>query len=358
MISNDVKAVLSQMIFDGNIAKFPEEMGQLERELYTEVNTVLERLGGKWKRGKGHIFPYEPGAAIQAVIETGIMPDKNPHAYFPTPEKLVEEMIHWAGIDKLSSNISSEDRVLDPSAGCGRIVSALVQRGFTNVDAVEIDPINSRTLQNLPISVYEQDFLTFKPSWKYKYILMNPPFLGDTWVAHVEHAWSLLEDDGVLVAIVPEALHWKDNSKVKTMRELVMMQGSYEFNEKGAFKESGTSVGTCMLKMEKDVSQRYAPTSGWGTYAAWYAYTIAEQVHDFYLEYQKMLLNGASYQQIKDFYADVIKYIADETRELYILQETDYSELFDEFVREYQEIHSELALEIDQGIEIQESSLV
>lgn len=126
-----------------------------------------------------------------------------------------------AQLDHADKNV----RILEPSAGCGGIVSVLRDQGFTNIDLVELDPINAAVLSNAGYRVYQQNFLDFQPAEQYDYVLMNPPFSvkGDkeAYVTHILHAWSLLKEGGTLVAITPNGITFKDHKRVQELRELM-----------------------------------------------------------------------------------------------------------------------------------------
>lgn len=296
-VADEVILVLEQMEFKGNVAIFPKSMGQLERKLYEAVDDVLTRLGGKWKKGKGHIFEYEPEAAIKAVCSTGLAPAKNPHAYFPTPKGLAEKMCDAAELEDLYGDY----RILEPSAGCGGIVSVLAERGFKNVDCVEFDPINAAVLRKAGWSVDQGDFLLYQPEKKYDRILMNPPFAVESdklaYVAHIEHAWSMLADGGILVAICPNGITYRGDKRTARLRELVVDHaGTLEDIPAGTFKSSGTMIGTTMIKIKKeDPSWKYLPTNGFKSWIVWVARLYMDNyTPEWQYRYYQEVLSGES----------------------------------------------------------------
>ncbi len=111
-ISAKALAVLREMECDSDRARITS--GQLDRPLYEEVNEVLVRLGGKWKGGRtrAHLFPYDPRPLLAGVLATGQMPPKNPWAFFPTPQPLVDSVMQSPLFDKIQDG----DTVLEPSA--------------------------------------------------------------------------------------------------------------------------------------------------------------------------------------------------------------------------------------------------
>lgn len=97
--------------------------------------------------------------------------------FYPTPASLANRML--AGIS-FGRSIKS---VLEPSAGAGDLIDAVLRRAATHsrydtvdVDAIEIDPDLAAILAGKGHRVVWDDFLTFQ-SWKrYDLIVMNPPF--------------------------------------------------------------------------------------------------------------------------------------------------------------------------------------
>ena len=106
--------------------------GQLDRKVYVLLNEALEALGGKWHKGvKGHIFAEDPTEAIEELILTGEYKTKFAGDFFQTPISIAQRMAEWA--------VRSGDRVLEPSAGAGRLVRAAFSAGASAVVCVELD---------------------------------------------------------------------------------------------------------------------------------------------------------------------------------------------------------------------------
>jgi 16S rRNA G1207 methylase RsmC len=63
---------------------------------------------------------------------------------------------------------------------------------------------------------------------------MNPPFAGQHYVKHVEHAMKFLRAGGILIAILP-ANAWYKHKKLK---------GRWTDLPMCSFRESGTNVNT------------------------------------------------------------------------------------------------------------------
>ncbi len=121
-VSPDAREVLAQATLNGSSLKL--NSGQLERSLYEEVNEVLTRLGGKWKGGKtaAHLFDTVDAAKLRdcldIVLATGLMPAKNPNAFYFTPKPVQKRMLE---LFKAMIRLKSGMRFLEPSAVKGHL---------------------------------------------------------------------------------------------------------------------------------------------------------------------------------------------------------------------------------------------
>lgn len=328
-------------------------VGQLERELYDEVNEVLTRLGGKWKsRGKNsdgspkgeHLFPYEIHNLINAVIGTGIMPPKNPTAFFPTPRTIVEMMLQYLEVYKYNNE---NVRILEPSAGQGGILD-LAKEMFPNAffDAIELLDLNAQVLKGKGYNVIEQDFMTYEPDYNYDLVLMNPPFsLEDdkrAWITHIEKAFSMLKEGGELIAIVPNSIGFASDSRTQKFRDMVEVYGGYELLPAGAFKESGTGVQTSLLWMEKKDVEHLENESVNG-YISWYSYNfmlyvdntrkMGEMMDGLFAELYR---NGINEDAIKAF-IDNVKSEYRKEMQFIPLTEKGQEQVFHEILRLYKD---------------------
>ena len=129
--------------------------------------------------------------------------------FYPTPEKLVDEMLK--GIDW-----NYVQDVLEPSAGKGDIAKEIarwikikriygynsdaLQRAKNCIDCIEIDPNLRSILKDNGYRVVHDDFLTFRTSKKYDLVVMNPPFSnGDM---HFMKALELMRRGGQIVCLL------------------------------------------------------------------------------------------------------------------------------------------------------------
>lgn len=254
-IDAPILAILSNCVVAGDNLALPT--GQLDRKTYEAVNKVLELMGGKWnKKLRVHVFSESPADLLDTVLLTGEITDKKKlFQFFETPDALAERMVALA-------KIGPNSRVLEPSAGFGRIARAIARHVFqwpqTIVDTlVELDPEKANILAIFGIAeqVLTADFLLCNPYRRqtgntlgigvFDAIVMNPPFTRGQDIQHIRHARWFLKPGGVLVAICANG---------PRQREALMDECEYWENlPAGTFADSGTNVNTALLVMRRSL---------------------------------------------------------------------------------------------------------
>jgi phospholipid N-methyltransferase len=159
---------------------------------------------------------------------------------FPTPVDLACRMAELAGI-------SAGSRVLEPSAGTGRLVQQILEHGCFHEDLtmVEINGSLAQTLRTVypTCRMFQDDFLelTVEKLGRFDVILMNPPFANGQDIAHIKYARKFLHEHGILVAICANGP--RQNEALQPLAD------SWEVLPAGTFTESGTNVNTVLLTM-------------------------------------------------------------------------------------------------------------
>lgn len=119
---------------------------------------------------------------------------------FPTPPDVARRIVDIAEIEP-------GECVLEPSAGTGNLVQAVIDSGVdTEILAYEINCNLVRQLAgrwpSYRVQVRQADFLEVRDfQGQYPKIIMNPPFRNGEDIKHIEHARTFLRPGGVLVAI-------------------------------------------------------------------------------------------------------------------------------------------------------------
>lgn len=90
-------------------------------------------------------------------------------------------------------------RILEPSAGRGAIVTALLDAGAERSRVVAVEKDKDRALLG-PVPTMAGDFLLAATAVKYDLVVMNPPFSAAQ--EHVTHAISMLAPGGQVAALL------------------------------------------------------------------------------------------------------------------------------------------------------------
>jgi 16S rRNA G966 N2-methylase RsmD len=176
-----------------------------------QVDEVLKHLGGV-DNGRNYHFDYDPTEAIKYVVRMGLLPDRKSYQFYPTTEKLAQDMVYKLG--RLQGQWNYYD-LLEPSAGHGALLDACKSyytRNGIKYHCVDIDPVNCEILKSKGYTnVTNIDFLQMPiPEEKFDAVIMNPPFNQGQAEAHVRHAFNMLTDSGVLIACLPASFRGKE----------------------------------------------------------------------------------------------------------------------------------------------------
>lgn len=244
-IKRSILDIIASCEIHDNILLLPPV--QLNRTDYLAVNKVLEALGGKWNRkAGGHTFDYDPSEKIEDIILTGEYTDaKKDYQFFPTPPKLAEYLCDLTEIDETTT-------VLEPSCGKGNIADAAWKRNPARLLGIELNDDLKPLLVDKPYEVLiGQDFLSYsEETWDR--IVMNPPFSKCQDRTHILKAYERLTPGGILVSVASSSILWRTDNRSEVFRDFLSgVHATIEELDEGAFKESGTMVRTCIVKIRK-----------------------------------------------------------------------------------------------------------
>ena len=188
-----------------------------------------------------------PFKAIKTALKAGVQVVVAPQL-FPTPPELAARMVEAA-------DLKPGLCVLEPSAGTGNIVQAVLDAVDTEVLAYEINrDVASALARKFPsykLQVRCNDFLKVTDfQGQYPRILMNPPFSNGQDVAHIKHAIEFLAAPGFdgpqggrLVAICANG--------PRQQAELRPLATTWEELPEGTFAEAGTNVRTVLMTVQR-----------------------------------------------------------------------------------------------------------
>lgn len=238
--------IIREAVADGQMVRL--NCGQLDKNVYAEVDAILSCFRGKWVGGKvsAHVFP-EPitGQVVIDAIVAGNVPAKNQFSLFQTPDSVIDGMI--AELRSYCPDPDAAYRFLEPHGGTGAIARRL-RKEYRNstVDIVEIDPVNIHILKAQGFAPVNADFLTYTISGDYDAVVMNPPFDGNEYVKHIEKAVTLIGKWGCVVTIAPAAVSF-NNGALPLLHLIHERSGTIEELPVKSFKESGYSGDTILV---------------------------------------------------------------------------------------------------------------
>lgn len=174
--------------------------------------------------------------AIRDTLKAGISTVSAPQL-FPTPPDIAAHMVELAD---LQPGIT----VLEPSAGTGNIVRAIIDAVDTEIVGVEINRALcnqlNKTFPSYKLHTDCADFLSLNGELgTFDRIIMNPPFENGADIKHIKHAFRKLNPGGKLVALCANG---------PRQREAFKDQAEYwEDLPEGSFKSQGTGVNVALM---------------------------------------------------------------------------------------------------------------
>ena len=240
--------ILKRCTFKDNVLYLPQV--QLNKKSYATVKQWVEEAGGKWTGGKvqGFTFDFDATRVASVLMQGKRCNLQQDFQFFATPPEVADWLVSLAG------DFSPDCKVLEPSAGTGAIIDAIhrVQPDVV-VDCYELMPENKEKLSKLDhIRLLGDDFTQAEHPSEYDLIVANPPFSKNQDIRHVMQMYHDLKPGGTMAAITSR--HWQQASEkackdFRAFLEEVSAQ-VYEIEE-GAFKKSGTGVGTIAIVINK-----------------------------------------------------------------------------------------------------------
>jgi hypothetical protein len=209
-------------------------------DLVEKVNQVLADYYGE-------VLPDAPDVRARDPIKPRSGLPARDLSFYPTPENVVKRALKEVNVRSC--------HVLEPSAGTGNMVGALLAEG-ARVDAIEIDADRVAILKaRHPLTrVQHANFLQVPPAPIYDAVVMNPPFYGTHWMDHVRHAWEFVGTGGTLVAILPATAEVAETAGHEAFRTWATKAGRGNFYDlpPESFAASGTRISTVLLVMRRN----------------------------------------------------------------------------------------------------------
>lgn len=244
-LSDEAIECLQNSSVDGVVVRLPNK--QLDRKVYTEVKNKLELIGGKWKGGKvgGFVFNEDPTEYLQQIANGESRNLKKEFQFFGTPDALADRLVELA-------QVKPDDQVLEPSAGQGAIVKALLRVGVKEVSGYELMGINRTFLSKIEgFRLLGNDFLQ-EVDEMFDVIIANPPFAKNQDIDHIYKMFDCVRIGGRIVSIA--STHWRHSSnskEVKFRKWLQDLNATIIDVPSGAFSESGTDIATTIIIIDR-----------------------------------------------------------------------------------------------------------
>ncbi|GIE90504.1 methyltransferase [Actinoplanes regularis] len=265
------RAALEAAHIDGARVRLAE---QLPVDDYADVAKVLAALGGLWSpAARATVFPDGTDAAllVKQVLAGGVVPlhPRTAEGWVRTPDDVADDLCSYPHSDL--AWLPPGSRVLEPSAGVGSLAAAMLRiNPGVAVTAVESNPARAAVCENLDpaITVHTQTFETYAARAmaervRFDAIVMNPPFSVPSdkalWIEHLRLAWHLLAPGARLVCVVPASIATRGDTRHRDIRTLVEYYGTHEAMPFEAYKPSGTSFSTSVVRMTKPVRSGATP---------------------------------------------------------------------------------------------------
>ncbi len=183
-----------------------------------DMKPRFDRLAGR----------HENGTAPRAVSAFQL---------FQTPPEIAARLVAAAGVNR-------NCRILEPSAGLGRILDAIGAAGGWDITAIEMAANIAGELyrqERAEVRIIQRDFLTVTRGelGEFDAVLMNPPFHLRADIRHILHARTFLKPGGTLAALCLDTPH-----RETALRPL---SSTWEKLPAGTFGKEGTHVATVIL---------------------------------------------------------------------------------------------------------------
>lgn len=196
--------------------------------------------------------------------------------FFTTPTMCSQTLDIVNKIKPITGNL------LEPSFGSGNFVDEMSKLNNVNIDAIEIDKKHFNSYQSNIVNLYNLDFLEFKPTKKYDFIIGNPPYIelcysfytkeqqevikkkykglssGRINLVHIfmRESFDMLNDDGVIAYLLPSTV--LTSPVYKYIRKEIYEKYNIEYlTEDVNFQDVSMKVSLLVIRKTKNTGKYF-----------------------------------------------------------------------------------------------------
>jgi phospholipid N-methyltransferase len=151
-----------------------------------------------------------------------------------TPKNVAQRLVEL-------SKITSDSKVLEPSAGIGFIADE-IKKVTPDLDCIELRYDFTELLELKGHKTTHGDFTEISLQNEYDAVIMNPPFSNNQDIEHLQKAYGAVKDGGILVCITSPHWQFAQDKKSAAFREWIETQDyAVENLESGTFVAAGVA---------------------------------------------------------------------------------------------------------------------
>lgn len=245
-IELNLQQMLEVMTLDGARLVLPNNV-TFDPRSYQMLKKALLNAGGSYHDSSFHFDDDDSASeALSRLLQGENINIKKTLQYYPTTDTAGDRLL--AGVD-FTGKV-----VFEPSAGEGYLVKRALEIGAKRVLAVEIYTKFHTALEQAGAELIGSNIFDVNACdlLGVDVVVMNPPFSGGQDVKHVQHVLSILPPHVEVHAIMSGSVLENSNCIYEDFRAFMDKYGvEPERLEAGAFKESGTMVKTCIVRIPR-----------------------------------------------------------------------------------------------------------
>lgn len=252
----DTLEILRKSTIDENEKSLRLPNIQLSLKVYGDVKKTLSKIGAKWKGGKtqAFIFDSNPRPLIDRLLNGDKVNLKKDFQFFATPKEVALKLVELARIEK-------HHTILEPSIGQCSLVEAINELNYCSneIFGYELMEQNREIITKKDIcnlTLLGEDFLSHNEDMKFDRIIANPPFSKNQDIDHLQKMYNCLNDNGIVVCITSVSWETGNTKKQNDFKKwLSNVNGKVIKLDANTFKESGTSIETRIIVIDKSLSK-------------------------------------------------------------------------------------------------------